>query len=88
VQANTLVFGYKIGGKVHGHTALPLDKVKLIYENLPPEANTADIRKLVHRYNLNVPTHVDALLLRALSVMYNKKLKKEGSSLILYKGRG
>ena len=64
-----------------------MDKVELIYENLPPEANTADVRKLMVRYGLNLSANFDSLLLRALSKIYDRPLKKEGRSLVLYKGR-
>jgi len=85
VNANTLIFANRVGDSFVRYASISLDKVKLIYEDLPPEANTADLHKLLLRYEVNIPRHVEPLLLRAIAVIYNGELKKEGNSLVLYK---
>jgi len=86
VKNGELVIGWKKNDKIVNALKVPMDTLRELYDKLPEEATTADVRRVADEMGLNI-ANLEGYIMRVLArrVEFGGELVKEGKTLKLIK---
>ncbi|MHC1625364.1 MAG: hypothetical protein ACXQS2_05130 [Methermicoccaceae archaeon] len=86
VKDGELVIGWKKGDKIVNALRVPMDTLKKLYDRLPEEATTTDLRRVAAEMELNI-IGFESYIIRVLArrAEFGGELVKEGKTLKLIK---
>jgi len=87
VKDGELIIGWKkINDKIVNALRVPMNTLKKLYDKLPEEASTADVRRVADEMGLNI-ANLEGYIMRVLArrVEFGGELVKEGKTLKLIK---
>lgn len=86
VEGDILRLGHKKDGRVSTVLKIPMSRLKELYDRLPDEADSSDVRKVAAELDLNI-TGLETYIMRVLSrrVEFGGEIVKEGRTLKLIK---
>ncbi len=86
IEDGYLRLGHKKDGKVYPVFRIPMDQLRKLYDRLPDEADSSDVRRVAAELNLSI-TGFETYIMRVLSrrAEFGGELIKEGRTLKLIK---
>ncbi len=86
IEDGHLRLGHKKDGKINPSLRIPMEQLKELYDRLPDEADSSDVRRVATELNLNI-TSFETYIMRVLSrrAEFGGELIKEGRTLKLIK---
>ncbi len=86
IEDGHLRLGHKKNGRVNSQLRIPMDQLRKLYDRLPDEADSSDVRRVAAELNLSI-TGFETYIMRVLSrrAEFGGELVKEGRTLKLIK---
>jgi len=86
VKDGELIIGWKKNDKIVNALRVPMDTLKKLYDRLPEEATTIDLKRVADEMGLNI-TNLEGYIMRVLArrVEFGGEVVKEGRTLKLIK---
>lgn len=86
VEGDILRLGHKKDGRVSTVLKIPMEQLRMLYDRLPEEADSSDVRKVAAELDLSI-TGFETYIMRVLSrrAEFGGELVKEGRTLKLIK---
>ena len=86
IKDGELRLGWRKDGRINTALRIRMDQLKLLYDRLPEDATTSDVRRIAGELDLNI-TSFETYIMRVLSrrAEFGGELVKEGRMLKLIK---